>query len=403
MAGPLDGIRVLDFTHALAGSFGIMVLADLGADIIKVEAPAGDGARRPGPRIDGVSTYFFSINRGKRSVVIDLRTARGKEIALKLVELVDVVAENFTPGTMERLGLDYEVLKQHNPKVIYAALSGFGQTGPYRQKPALDIIVQAMGGLMSITGSENGEPVRAGASIGDIGGGLFFAIGILAALEERRKSGQGQMLDLSMLDCQAAILENAFIRYFATGEVSQRKGSRHQVVAIHQAFPTKDGYIAFTVGGIEQWTRFLEIIGRLDILPEEKYHDRTSRASHIKDLEPLIVEALKIRTTAEWMEEFEAAGMPCGPINNIAQAAEDPQLRHRNMFVDLPCPGTQRGSLRVSNTPFRLSRTPPQLLRGAPELGQHTEEVLSSLLGLSQEEIISLKEQGVISPRERSL
>lgn len=403
MAGPLDGIRVLDFTHALAGSFGIMVLADLGADIIKVEAPAGDGARRPGPRIDGVSTYFFSINRGKRSVVIDLRTARGKEIALKLVELVDVVAENFTPGTMERLGLDYEVLKQRNPKVIYAALSGFGQTGPYRQKPALDIIVQAMGGLMSITGSENGEPVRAGASIGDIGGGLFFAIGILAALEERRKSGQGQMLDLSMLDCQAAILENAFIRYFATGEVSQRKGSRHQVVAIHQAFPTKDGYIAFTVGGIEQWTRFLEIIGRLDILPEEKYHDRTSRASHIKDLEPLIVEALKTRTTAEWMEEFEAAGMPCGPINNIAQAAEDPQLRHRNMFVDLPCPGTQRGSLRVSNTPFRLSRTPPQLLRGAPELGQHTEEVLSSLLGLSQEEIISLKEQGVISPRERSL
>lgn len=403
MAGPLDGIRVLDFTHALAGSFGIMVLADLGADIIKVEAPAGDGARRPGPRIDGVSTYFFSINRGKRSVVIDLRTARGKEIALKLVELVDVVAENFTPGTMERLGLDYEVLKQRNPKVIYAALSGFGQTGPYRQKPALDIIVQAMGGLMSITGSENGEPVRAGASIGDIGGGLFFAIGILAALEERRKSGQGQMLDLSMLDCQAAILENAFIRYFATGEVSQRKGSRHQVVAIHQAFPTKDGYIAFTVGGIEQWTRFLEIIGRLDILPEEKYHDRTSRASHIKDLEPLIMEALKTRTTAEWMEEFEAAGMPCGPINNIAQAAEDPQLRHRNMFVDLPCPGTQRGSLRVSNTPFRLSRTPPQLLRGAPELGQHTEEVLSSLLGLSQEEIISLKEQGVISPRERSL
>lgn len=403
MAGPLDGIRVLDFTHALAGSFGIMVLADLGADIIKVEAPAGDGARRPGPRIDGVSTYFFSINRGKRSVVIDLRTARGKEIALKLVELVDVVAENFTPGTMERLGLDYEVLKQRNPKVIYAALSGFGQTGPYRQKPALDIIVQAMGGLMSITGSENGEPVRAGASIGDIGGGLFFAIGILAALEERRKSGQGQMLDLSMLDCQAAILENAFIRYFATGEVSQRKGSRHQVVAIHQAFPTKDGYIAFTVGGIEQWTRFLEIIGRLDILPEEKYHDRTSRASHIKDLEPLIVEVLKTRTTAEWMEEFEAAGMPCGPINNIAQAAEDPQLRHRNMFVDLPCPGTQRGSLRVSNTPFRLSRTPPQLLRGAPELGQHTEEVLSSLLGLSQEEIISLKEQGVISPRERSL
>ena len=172
-------------------------------------------------------------------------------------------------------------------------------------------------------------------------------------------------------------------------------------MAIHQAFPTKDGYVALTVGGIEQWALFLEIIGRLDILSEERYHDRTSRAWHIKDLEPIIVEALRTRTTAEWVEEFEAAGMPCGPINDISQAAKDPQLLHRNMFVDLPCPGIQRGSFRVSNTPFRLSRTPPQLVGGAPELGQHTEEVLSSLLGLSQEEIASLKDQGVISPRER--
>jgi CoA:oxalate CoA-transferase len=402
MAGPLEGIRILDFTWALAGSYGIMVLGDLGADIIKIEAPFGDGARRQGPRVDGISTYFFSINRGKRSVVIDLRTDRGRQIALELVKLVDVVAENFTPGTMERLGLDYKVLRQHNPGVIYAALSGFGQTGPYREKPALDIVVQAVGGLMSITGPEDGEPVRAGVSIGDIGGGLFLAIGILAALEERRRSGQGQMLDLSMLDCQAAILENAFVRYFATGEVPQRKGSKHPVSAIHQAFPTKDGYIAFTVGGLEQWTAFLEIIGRLDLLSEEKYHDRYSRAQNIKELEPIIIEALKHRTTAEWLGKFEAINMPCGPVNSIAQAAENPQLLHRNMFTDLPCPGTISGSLKVSNTPFKLSRTSPEIKKGAPALGQHTEEVLASLLGMSQTEIASLKDGGVLSPRAKS-
>ena len=255
---------------------------------------------------------------------------------------------------------------------------------------------------MSITGPEDGEPARAGASVGDIGGGLFFAIGILSALQERSRSGQGQMLDLSMLDCQAAILENAFVRYFATGEVAQRKGSKHPVSAIHQAFPTKDGYIAFTVGGFEQWTAFLEIIDRLDLLSEEKYHDRYSRAQNIKELEPIIIEALSHGTAAEWCEKFEAISIPCGPVNNIAQAAENPQLRHRNMFIDLPCPGTESGSLKVSNTPIRLSRTPPEIKRGAPELGQYTEEVLSSLLDMSQSEIESLKNEGVLSPRKNS-
>jgi len=400
MAGPLEGIRVLDFTHALAGAYGTMLLGDLGADVIKVEAPTGDGARRQGPRVDGVSTYFFSLNRGKKGVVINLRTDRGREIALEMVKLVDVVAENFSPGTMDRLGLGYDVLKQHNPGVIYAALSGFGQTGPYREKPALDIIVQAMGGLMSITGEEGGEPARSGVSIGDIGGGVFLTIGILAALQERNKSGQGQMLDLSMLDCQIALLENAYVRHFATGEIPQRKGSKHQVAAIHQAFPTKDGYLAMTVGGLEPWTVFLEKIGRLDILPEEKYHDRYSRAQNIKELEPIIIEALSEKTTSEWVKVFEDAGFPCGPLNNIAEAAKDPQVLHRNMFVDLPCPGTEPGHLKVSNTPFKLSRTPPEVTEGAPSIGQHTEEVLSSLLGMSQEEITSLKDEGVLSPGE---
>ena len=400
MAGPLDGLKVLDFTHALAGSYATMVLGDMGADIIKVEPPTGDRARLQGPKFDDISTYFFSINRGKKSVVIDLRTDAGKEIALKLVELVDVVAENFTPGTMDRLGLGYDVLRKHNPKIIYAALSGFGQTGPYRDKPALDIVVQAMGGIMSMTGPENGEPVRVGVSIGDICGGLFLVIGILSAVTERQKSGVGQMLDLSMLDCQAAILENAFIRYFATGEIARPMGTKHQVAAIHQAFPTKDGHIAFTVGGLEQWTVFLEVIGRLDILSEVKYHDRYSRAQNMKELEPIIIEALGHGTTDEWIKKFEEVAIPCARINNIGQAATNPQLLHRNMFVDLPCTAAKGGSLTVSNSPIKLSRTSPQVVKGAPNLGEHTDEVLSSMLDMDQDAINLLKINHIITPEE---
>jgi CoA:oxalate CoA-transferase len=400
MAGPLNGIRVLDFTHALAGSYATMILGDLGAEILKVEPPTGDKARMQGPKVKDVSTYFFSINRGKKGLVIDLHTAAGKEIALKLVKIVDIVAENFTPGTMDRLGLGYEVLKKQNKRIIYAALSGFGQTGPYRDKPALDIVIQAMGGLMSMTGPEGGEPVRAGVSIGDIAGGLFLTVGILAALHERERSGQGQVIDLSMLDCQVAILENAYIRYLTTGEIARPMGTKHQVSAIHQAFPTKDGHIAFTVGGLDQWTVFLETIGRLDLLSEVKYHDRYTRHQNLHELEPVIIAALSKATTAEWIQRFEAVAIPCGPINNISQAAASPQLKHRSMFVELPCPAAERGILKAVNSPLKLSRTPPQVTEGAPELGEDTEKVLSSLLGMKSSEISALKKQGVITPTD---
>lgn len=403
MAGPLNGIRILDFTHALAGSYATMILGDLGADVIKIEPPTGDVARAQGPKLGDVSTYFYSINRGKRSIIIDLKTETGKNLVFKLVKLVDVVTENFTPGTMDKLGIGYEVLQKHNPRIIYAALSGFGQTGPYRDKPALDIVVQAMGGLMSMTGPENGPPVRAGVSIGDIGGGSFLAIGILSAYIESQKSGIGQMLDLSMLDCQVALLENAYVRYFATGEIARPKGSRHQVAAIHQAFPTKDGNIAFTVGGLEQWTIFLETIGRLDLLSETKYHNRYERAQNMDELEPKIIEALSTGTTEEWVKKFESIGMPCGPINNIAQASTDPQINHRNMFATLPCPPAKGGVLTVSNSPFKFSRTPPEVIKPAPEMGEHTEEVLASVLGLDQQAIDSLKSEKIITRKETPL
>ena len=397
MDGPLEGIKILDATHALSGPFATMTLGDLGAKVIKVERPrTGDTFRGEIPQAAGRGLYFFSINRGKESVVLDLKTEEGKALFLDLVKKVDVVAENFVPGTMDRLGLGYEVLKKHNPRLIYAACSGFGQTGPYCEKPALDIIVQGMSGMMSITGEEGGPPVRPGVSIGDIGAGLFFALGILGALIEREKSGLGQMVDVSMLDAQAAILENAFIRHLNTGEIPKRVGARHPLLTPHQAFPTKDGYIVIVVtGGIEQWALFTEKIGRPELLSDERFQDVASRTKHHKILEPILIEALKAKKTKEWTSEFEPIGIPCGPLNSVSEAAADPQLQHREMFVTVP--DRLLGKVKVCNTPIKLSRTPSEVERGAPELGEHTYKVLSTMLGLDGAKIKSLEAKGVVA------
>jgi CoA:oxalate CoA-transferase len=377
-----------------------MILSDLGAETIKVEmVGTGDRSREMEPRIDEMSTYFFSLNRGKKSIALDLRAEKGKKVFLELVKVVDVVTENFTPGTMDKLGLGYHTLSAQNPRLIYACCSGFGQTGPYAEtkKPALDMVVQGMGGIMSITGPKGGPPCRVGSSVGDITAGMFFAIGILASLAERERSGRGQMADISMLDCQAALLENAFVRHFATGEVPQMLGASHPVTEPHGAYPTKDGYIVLcATGSVEQWALFLEKIGRLDLLSEERFLDRGTRYLYRDELTPLIAEALGKRTTREWIEEFESAGIPCGPLNTIADAAHDPQLLSRNMFIDLPCPGTQAGTMRVSNTPVRLSRTPAAVEKPAPNLGEHTREVLATLLGMSEQEILDLKKDKII-------
>jgi CoA:oxalate CoA-transferase len=397
MAGPLEGIKILDLTWAMSGPFGIMTLCDLGAEVIKIERPnTGDLSRRIPPVIDGVSLYYFSLNRGKKSVVIDLQTEKGKELFLDLIEKVDVVAENFVPGTMDRLGIGYQVLKKRNPRLIFASCSGFGQTGPYRERPALDIITQAMGGMMSITGEEGGPPVRPGASMGDIGGGVFLAIGILSALVERQKSDQGQMLDISMLDCQVAFLENAFVRYLKTGELPERIGTRHPLLTPFQVFPTKDGHIAICVSGtIEQWALFTETIEMPDLLSDERFHEAGIRTKYHKILEPIITEALKKKTSKEWLTAFEAIGIPCGPLNSVPDVAVDPQILHREMFVELN--DAKIGKIKVCNTPVRLSRTPAKLKKPAPALGENTDEVLSGVLGLDEKTIESLKESGVIN------
>ena len=397
MSGPLEGVRILDLTWVLAGPFASMVLCDLGADVIKVERPPiGDVARMTAPLVNGESCYFLSVNRGKRSIAIDLKNEAGRDLFLRLVKRVDVVMENFTPGTMEALGLGYDVLSQCNPRLIYAATSGFGQTGPDRLRPALDIIAQGMGGIMSITGEPGGPPVRPGTSLGDIAAGLFTAIGVLAALHERERSGRGQMIDVAMLDCQISILENAFARYFATGEVPGPIGTRHPVATPFQAFPTRDGYIVLALSwGVEnQWELFCATIGRPDLIDDLRFDTGPLRTEHHAELEPILIEAMKEKTTAEWVREFDAIGLPCGPLNNVAQAAALLQVKAREMLVEVEHP--RIGRFPLPNTPVKLSRTPGGVRGPSPGLGQHTDEVLRELLGLPVAELGRLREAGAI-------
>jgi len=397
MPGPLRGIRVLDLTWVLAGPFASMILGDLGAEVIKVERPPyGDVARTTGPIVNGESCYFFSINRGKKSVCLDLKAERGRDLFLRLVGLSDVLMENFTPGTMDKLGLGYDVLQKHNPRLIYSATSGFGQTGPERLRPALDIVVQGMGGVMSITGEPDGPPLRPGLSLGDIAAGLYTAIGVLVALHERERSGQGQMIDIAMLDCQIAILENAFIRYFATGELPKPIGSRHPLATPFQAFPTSDGWIVLALSwGVEnQWELFCATIGRVELIDDPRFDTPALRTEHHAELEPILNEAMHQKTTSEWLQEFDAIGLPCGPLNNIAQAAEQPQVVARRMMVEVE--HSRIGRLKLPDTPVKLSRTPGGIKGPSPALGQDTYEVLSSLLGLSAEEMAELAAAGVI-------
>jgi CoA:oxalate CoA-transferase len=396
-AGPLSDIVVLDLTWVLAGPYASMTLRDLGAEVIKIERPPhGDVARTTAPHVKDESGYFFSVNRGKKSVCLDLKRPEGKELFLRLAEKADVVMENFTPGTMDALGLGYEALSARNPRLVYAATSGFGQTGPERLRPALDIVVQGMGGIMSITGQPGGPPVRPGISLGDIAAGLYTAIGVLTALHERERSGEGQLLDISMLDCQIAILENAFMRYSATGETPGPIGTRHPLTTPFQALPTKDGWIvlALSWGVPNQWELLCATIGRADLIDDPRFDTPGLRTEHHAELEPMLNEALARRTTEEWLREFDAIGLPCGPLNDIPHAAAQPQVVAREMLVDVQHPSGF--SLRVPDTPVRLSRTPGGIQGPPPALGEHTDEVLTGLLGLSAGEIATLREAAVV-------
>ena len=407
MSGPLEGIRVIDLTRILAGPFSTMLMADMGADIIKVEQPGtGDPARGNGPFLspEGTesseqqfSTYFMSINRGKRSIAIDLSKPKGREVLLKLAETADVLIENFRPGTMQKLGLDYEAVKARNPRIVMCSVSGFGQSGPYAHRPALDVIVQGMGGMLSITGEPGRGPVRPGASIGDITSALFATIAIQSALLERHNSGEGQYIDISMLDCQVAIMENAFMRYFTLGQTPQRIGTRHPSSTPFQAFETADGHVVVAImgGSTDQWPLFCAAIDHVELIDDERYTTGWSRTQHYDELIPVIEEVMREKTTSEWVELLSDMGVPVGPVQDIAEVANDPQVNHREMFVELPHPVL--GQVKFTGNPIKMSRTPSGPRRVPPQLGEQTSEVLMADVGLSLEDVAELFNEGVVA------
>ncbi len=395
MDGLLEGVRVVDLTRVLAGPYASMILGDLGAEVLKVELPGqGDEARGFGPFQNGESAYFTSINRGKKSVSIDLRKAAGQQLVKRLAEKSDVLIENFRPGSMKRFGLDYETLQQQCPRLVYASVSGFGQTGPYAGRPAYDVIIQAMGGIASITGSPGGAPVRVGSSIGDLSAALFGVIGILAALNRAHKTGRGQQVDISMLDCQVALLENAIARYYVAGEVPGPLGSRHPAITPFQFFAAQDGYVVIAAGNDNLWKKLCATVGMPELVGDPRFKDNALRTENQAELEKLLSAALKEKTVAAWEEALGRAGVPCGPIHNIEQVVENPQIRARQMIAELVHPIA--GPQAMPNSPLKFSQTPIELQQPAPMLGQHTGEVLEGLLGLSAEELEELGREGVI-------
>ena len=395
MAGPLKGIRVLDLTRILAGPYATMILRDLGAEVIKIEQPGvGDEARDFGPFKNGFSLYFMSVNRGKKSVTLNLKAPRGKELFLELVKGSDILVENFRPGTMEKLGLGYESLKAHHPSLLYAACSGFGQTGPYAMRGAYDMIIQGMGGIISITGEPDRPPVRVGTSIGDITSALFTAIGILSALRHRDQTGEGQLIDVGMLDCQVAILENAMVRYFSTGDIPRPLGRRHPAITPFEVFESADGYVVIAIGNNELWRKFCEHVNHPELIDNERFHTNALRTENHESLFPILAEIMCRRTTDAWVEALEEVGVPCGPVNTVDKVANDPQVLARDMIAEVEHEVT--GTVQIPGIPIKLSETPGQIDAPAPNLGEHTSEVLIGLLGLEAEEVNQLKQDEVL-------
>lgn len=394
MALSLEGIKVLDLTRVLAGPYSTMILADLGAQVIKIEKPeTGDDSRQFGPYIEDESAYFMSINRNKKSVTLNLKKKKGKEILLGLVKEVDVVVENFRPGTMEKLGLGYDVLKEVNPRIIYAAASGFGHTGPYSKRPAYDAVVQAMGGIMSITGQKDGKATRVGSSIGDITAGLFCTIGILAALINRNSIGKGQKVDVAMLDCQVAILENAIARYIVSGIVPQPAGNRHSSIVPFEPFDTKNGEIMVAAGNDVLWVKLCKALGIEKLAYDERFLTNPLRNKNYNELRPIVAKYFMEKTTKEWQDILDDIGVPNGPINTIDKVLKNPQILAREMIVEVEHP--RAGKMKMPGIPIKLSETPGTIRTAAPILGQHTQEILKEMLNMNNEEIEKFKKLNI--------
>ncbi|WP_029045269.1 CaiB/BaiF CoA-transferase family protein [Cupriavidus sp. amp6] len=378
---PLAGITVVDLTRVLSGPYCTMMLADMGARVIKIENPAGgDDSRQVGPFVDGESAYFASINRNKESIALDLKDAGDRQVLERMLATADVLVENFRAGVMEKLGFTWEDLHARYPRLVYASISGFGQTGPYRARPAYDMVVQAMGGLMSVTGELGGNPARVGVSIGDIGAGLYATIGIQSALLRRAQTGLGERVDIAMLDCQVALLENPIARYSATGGVPQPLGTRHPSITPFDMFATRDGFIVIAVGNDALFGKLCVALGRSEWAQEERFATVPARNEHHAALKTCLESRLADATTAEWEAILEAAGVPHGPMNTVPQLVSNPHVRARGMILEI---GIGDGkSLQVAGNPVKFGSTEALSgVRNPPVLDQDRERLLAEFGG----------------------
>lgn len=377
--GVLSGIRVADFTRVVAGPYCTMLLGDLGAEVIKVEPPQGDDTRSWGPPFAGdESAYFLSLNRNKKSVCLDLRTAEGLEIAHRLVQTSDIVIENFRSGVMEQFGLDYEAWRERHPRLIYCSISGYGRTGPYKDRAGYDVIVSAIGGLMGITGTPGGPPVKTGVALTDVATGLNAFSAILAALYHRERTGQGQRIDISLLSAELAALINAASNYLIGGIVHEPQGSAHNSIVPYQAFKASDGYIIIGAANDRLFARLCQALGHTEWATDPRFCSNEARVQHRDALLPLIEEMIQTDTVAAWEQRLEAAGIAVGPINRMDQVFRDPQVIHSQQVVTMMHPTA--GEIKVVGPAVNYSLTPAQALTPPPRLGEHTEEITRALL-----------------------
>jgi crotonobetainyl-CoA:carnitine CoA-transferase CaiB-like acyl-CoA transferase len=393
----LSGVRIVDLTQMLAGPYGSMLLADLGAEVIKIEDPrGGDPTRRLGPPfVEGESGYFLGINRNKRSVALDLRKAAGRQLLYDLVEVSDVIFNNFRPGTMEKLGCDYETLKKFNPQLIYCSLTGFGETGPYKDRPAFDLAIQAISGAMSITGEAGRPPVRMGIPLGDLSGSLFCAFAIASALYTREKTGAGHRIDIGLMDCMVSLLTYVGQYYLIDGRVPGPIGSAHQSVVPYQAFATKDMYIVVAIFVEKFWHALCQVLEREELYDDPRFADNARRREHRAELIPILEDIFRTRPGDEWLALLSEAGVPCSPINTLDRVFQDPQVAARDMVVETD--HAKAGRLRSIGNPVKTSPGENGRFEPAPLHGQHSEEVLKDVLGYSARRIAALRSDGVIT------
>ena len=390
----LENIRVIDFTQAMAGPIASMLLGDLGAEIIKIEPVTGDQTRKwAPPYINGMSAYFLSANRNKKSLAIDLKSDEGRKVLLKLAESSDVIIENFRPGTMKKMGLSYEEISRINDRIIYCSLSGYGQTGPGKDWPGYDLTVLSNSGLLSINGEPDRPPVKFGVPIADITAGLFSDIAILSALYVREKTGSGQYIDMSMLDANFLVLTHQAFNYFATGRNPKKLGSAHSSIAPYQVFEASDGYISIAVGTEKLWKNFVEVIGRQDLASNPDFLTNVERVRNREKLAGALNEIFSRWKVGDLISRLMGAGIPCAPINSVEEAVNNPQIKARDMVLDYEAP---YGKIKMLGTPFRLSRTPGRISKAPPMLGEDTGQILESL-GFSETDIKKMVENGVVN------